>query len=247
MRSKLDDENVVDRHVGIIRSIVSAGMAAKNVTQLDVHKRPGSCVITPSCPAVQEARLCRILKICGKEYHPIPSDGSVELTHISIYGCPTKLHELQQKVQVQEKGPMVLHHDLSQSKTETDVNRVKLGWNSLLREILSPIKVRHPASTNSGILSRHWCYHVTVDFILVQVINTSSVTAKSWNRWSMVEWHWRPFSDTAQLTPVQARNAVTTARARIPVEKAIKHSPRCSILNFEPHNYWTCDSNMFHV
>ena len=73
VRFKIDYDNVVDRHVGIIRHIVSASVAAKNVTQLEVHKRPGSCVVTPSCPAVQEARLCRILKICSKECHHIPS------------------------------------------------------------------------------------------------------------------------------------------------------------------------------
>ena len=78
---------------------------------------------------------------------------------------------------------MVPHHDLSKSKTETDVDRVKLGWNSLLDEFLSLIKARHSAATRSGILSRPRCYHVTVNFILVQQVrNTSSVTAKSWNR-----------------------------------------------------------------
>ena len=93
MHFKFDNDNVFDRHVDIIRGLVNAGVAAKDVTQVDVHGRPGSCVVTLSCPAVKEALLSRTVTICDKKYHPIPGDGSVEITHISVYGCPAKLHD----------------------------------------------------------------------------------------------------------------------------------------------------------
>ena len=81
---KFDNDNVFDRHVDIIGGLVNAGVAAKDVTQVDVHGRPGSCVITLSCPAVPEALLSRTVTICGKEYHPIPGDGRVEITHLCV-------------------------------------------------------------------------------------------------------------------------------------------------------------------
>ena len=49
--------SVFDRHIDIIRGVVSAGVAAKDVIQVGVHGLPGSCVVTLSCPAVQDALL----------------------------------------------------------------------------------------------------------------------------------------------------------------------------------------------
>ena len=46
MHFKFDNDSVFDRHVDIIRGLVNAGVAAKDVTQVNVHERPGSCVVT---------------------------------------------------------------------------------------------------------------------------------------------------------------------------------------------------------
>ena len=39
------------------------------------------------------ALLSRAVTVYSKKYHPIPGDGSVEITHISVYICPAKLHD----------------------------------------------------------------------------------------------------------------------------------------------------------
>ena len=107
MNFRFEASSVFDRHIDIIRGVVSAGVAAKDVIQVDVHGRPGSCVVTLSCPAVQDALLSRTLTICGKEYHPVTGDGSVEVTHVHVYGCPAKLNDCHVKTGLSAFGEVV--------------------------------------------------------------------------------------------------------------------------------------------
>ena len=56
-----------------------------------------------------------------------------------------------------------------------------------------------------------------------------------------------PFLETPQFTPVQARQTVTIARARIHVERAIQRIKQYHILSFIPHQYRTCATEIFQL
>ena len=76
----------------VIDSLVENGVKPADVKQIDLHGKPGSCVMTFSCLAARDAFVSSGYKVSGKEVPVILDDGG-EVTSIHVFGCPLELSD----------------------------------------------------------------------------------------------------------------------------------------------------------
>eukprot|EP00117_Sycon_ciliatum_P037289 scpid109770/ scgid27923/ len=82
------------QHVEVAKALESAGYALKDVLQIDMHGRPGGCVLTLRDSEIRDEIVGRgELEICGDTVQVLPGDGTVSSVRVFMYGCEPGLRD----------------------------------------------------------------------------------------------------------------------------------------------------------
>ena len=80
-------------HLVIAKGLVLAGHSLKEVLQIDLHGRPGTCVLTLSNAPLRDELVETGVVLDGNTVSVLPGDGSVAAVPVYVYGCEPTLHD----------------------------------------------------------------------------------------------------------------------------------------------------------
>ena len=80
------------KHLDVAKAIQACSLSLGDVLQIDLHGRPGSCVLTLRDFATRDKLVAANLQLEGKSIDVLPGDGTVSATRVYIYGCEPALH-----------------------------------------------------------------------------------------------------------------------------------------------------------
>ena len=80
-------------HVDVAKAILSAKLDLKDVLQIDLQGRPGTCVLTFRNFDARDGLVAAGLNLNGEQVSVMPGDGTRTACRVYVYGCEPHLHE----------------------------------------------------------------------------------------------------------------------------------------------------------